>query len=142
MNPIHIRRLTAALAGLACAWFGLAVAAPAAFANVTVPPPPGPAGPAPITTPPVGYPCSPECSPLLDKHLLLSHGHPTGTVYRVHTVVVGGMPGWQIALIAVVAALLAATAAVLAYRAWTIRRKPVTAAPEPSVPDADVLSVP
>jgi hypothetical protein len=49
-------------------------------------------------------------------------------VYRVHTVVVGGMPGWQIALIAVVAALLAATAAVLAYRAWAARRRPVTAA--------------
>ena len=61
---------------------------------------------------------------------------------HVRTLVVGGMPGWQIALIAVVAALLAATAAVLAYRAWTTRRKPVTAAPEPSVPDADVLSVP
>jgi LPS O-antigen subunit length determinant protein (WzzB/FepE family) len=40
---------------------------------------------------------------------------------QVHTVVVGGMPGWQIALIAIVASLLAATAAVLAYRAWTIR---------------------
>ena len=52
------------------------------------------------------------------------------------------MPGWQIALIAIGAALLAATAAVLAYRAWTIRRKPVLTAPEPSVPDADILSVP
>jgi hypothetical protein len=39
----------------------------------------------------------------------------------VRTMVVGGMPGWQIALIAIVASLLAATAAVLAYRAWTIR---------------------
>jgi hypothetical protein len=39
----------------------------------------------------------------------------------VRTLVVGGMPGWQIALIAIAAALLAATAAVLAYRAWTIR---------------------
>jgi hypothetical protein len=38
--------------------------------------------------------------------------------------------------------LLAATAAVLAYRAWTARRKPVTAAPEPSAAGADVLSVP
>jgi hypothetical protein len=46
----------------------------------------------------------------------------------VHTVTGGGMPGWQIALIAAGAALLAATAAVLAYRAWTIRRKPATAA--------------
>lgn len=49
---------------------------------------------------------------------------------RVHTVVIGGMPGWQTALIALIAlgaALLAATAAVV-YRAWTARRKPVTAA--------------
>ena len=45
----------------------------------------------------------------------------------VHTVVSGGMPGWQITLIAVGAALLAATAAVLVYRAWTTRRRPATA---------------
>jgi hypothetical protein len=116
MNPIHIRRLTAALTGLACAWFGLAVAAPAAFAAVSVPPP--------VHPPPLG--------------------HVVGPVQKipVRTLVVGGMPGWQIALIAIAAALLAATAAVLAYRAWTIRRKPVTAPAEPSVPGADVLSVP
>jgi hypothetical protein len=35
----------------------------------------------------------------------------------IHTVVVGGMPGWQIALIAAGAALAAATAAVLFVRA-------------------------
>ena len=35
----------------------------------------------------------------------------------VHTVIIGGMPGWQIALIAIGAALLAATAAVLLDRA-------------------------
>jgi len=38
------------------------------------------------------------------------------------TVVVGGTPGWQIALIAVGAALVAAVLAVLADRAWTARR--------------------
>jgi len=38
------------------------------------------------------------------------------------------MPGWQIALIALGAALLAATVAVSAHRAWTARRKPVTPA--------------
>jgi|SRR5215472_3247049 len=47
---------------------------------------------------------------------------------QVHTVVVGGMPGWQIALIAIGAALFAATAAVLLDRARTARRKPATAA--------------
>jgi hypothetical protein len=111
MNPIHIRRLTAALAGLACAWFGLAVAAPAAFANVTVPPP--------VHPPPLG--------------------HVVGPVYKVpvHTVVAGGMPGWQIALIAIGAALLAAAAAVLAYRVWAARRKPVTAAAESTPAAAD-----
>jgi hypothetical protein len=41
----------------------------------------------------------------------------------VHTVVVGGMPGWQIALIAVAAALVAAAAAVLANRARGTRRR-------------------
>ena len=39
-----------------------------------------------------------------------------------HVVVVGGTPGWQIALIAVGAALLAALAAVLADRTLTARR--------------------
>ena len=45
-----------------------------------------------------------------------------------HTVVLGGMPGWQIVLIAIGAALLAATAAVLADRARATRRNPVTGA--------------
>jgi hypothetical protein len=45
-----------------------------------------------------------------------------------HTVVIGGMPGWQIALIAAGAALVAATVAVLADRAWAARRKTITAA--------------
>jgi hypothetical protein len=39
----------------------------------------------------------------------------------IHTVVTGGMPGWQIALIAVAAALLAAAAAVFLDRAWAQR---------------------
>src|SRR5262245_63567501 len=75
MNPIRrIRRLATVLAGLA-----------AALAAFGVPPalavrPPGPGAPG-VTTPP---------------------GTITPPV-EVHTVVVGGMPGWQIALIAVVA---------------------------------------
>ena len=47
---------------------------------------------------------------------------------QVHTIVAGGMPGWQIALIAVGAALLAAALAVLADRALTARRRATTAA--------------
>ena len=53
---------------------------------------------------------------------------PGGTpapVTVVRTVVVGGMPGWQIALIAVVAALFTAIAAVLVERSRTARRRPV-----------------
>ena len=43
----------------------------------------------------------------------------------VRTVVVGGMPGWQIASIALAAALVAAIAAVLVGRTRTARRRPV-----------------
>jgi hypothetical protein len=57
--------------------------------------------------------------PLVEKHPPL----PSQQV-----VIIGGMPGWQIALIAAGAALLAAAVAVLAYRAWTTRRKSATAA--------------
>jgi hypothetical protein len=37
-------------------------------------------------------------------------------------VVTGGMPGWQITLIALGAALAAAVTAVILYRIWTARR--------------------
>jgi hypothetical protein len=105
MNPIrHIRRLAAALAGLAGALLAFAVAAPAAFADPH---------PLPII-------------PLWDKHPPLPPAHH-GLVSVVRTVVVGGMRGWQIALIAIAAALLAATAAVLADRVWTAHRKTVSA---------------
>jgi hypothetical protein len=40
----------------------------------------------------------------------------------VHTIVTGGMPGWQITLIALAAALVAATAAVLLDRAQASHR--------------------
>ncbi len=95
----HIRRSVAVLAGLACAWLGLAAAAPAAFASI-----------------PIGYSGGPAAPPVPPVH----------TVTRV--VAVGGMPGWQIAMIAIGAALFAAAAAVLAYRALAIHRQAVTAA--------------
>jgi hypothetical protein len=41
----------------------------------------------------------------------------------IRTAAVGGMPGWQIALIAAGTALLAAVVAVLADRAWAARRQ-------------------
>ena len=57
------------------------------------------------------------------------NGHlPISPPPEIHTVVVGGMPGWQIAAIAVAAALVAAVAAVLLDRSRSARRVPVTAA--------------
>jgi hypothetical protein len=116
MNRIcHIRRLTAALAGLACAWLGIALAAPAAFAATGrfQPPGGGSGGTAVLPAP------------------LAAHIHQPApespAQIPVHTVVAIGMPGWQIALIAVGAALFAATAAVLLDRARATRRQLATA---------------
>jgi hypothetical protein len=50
------------------------------------------------------------------------HSPPAPPVTTTHTVVVG-MPGWQITLIAVSAAVLAATLAVILDRARTARRQ-------------------
>ena len=96
----HIRRIAAALTALTATLLATAAAAPAAFAMQV--PPPGESG-----------------------------GHPAGhaPIVPVHaqTIVIGGMPGWQIALIAVVAALFAATVAVLADRSRSARRKAIAA---------------
>jgi hypothetical protein len=48
-------------------------------------------------------------------------GDGTGPPPPVQTVVVGGMSGWQIALIAIAAAVIAAAIAVLLDRAWAAR---------------------
>jgi hypothetical protein len=115
MNRIrHIRRLTIAMAGLACAWLGIAIAAPAAFAAAgRLQPPGGEAGTAVLRAP-------------LAAHIHQPAPQTLGPVL-VHTVAAAGMPGWQIALIAIGAALFAATAAVLLDRARTTRRHPATA---------------
>ena len=89
-----LRRLAAALAAAACGPPASAAIIPAAFARV-VPDPGGyygPTRPAPI---------------------------PAATV---RLVAVGGMPGWQITVIALGAALLAAAVAVLLDRALATRR--------------------
>ena len=54
-----------------------------------------------------------------------SPGQPAA---QIHSVVMGGMSGWQIALIAIGAALFAATAAVLLDRALAGRRRSAAAA--------------
>ena len=99
----RIRRLATALAGLAGALLGFVGAAPVALARP---------------------------APPRHKYAPLPYGHWTGAGYHppVRTVVIGGMPGWQITLIAIGAALLAATAAVVVYRARATRRNPVPAA--------------
>jgi hypothetical protein len=100
MNRIkRTRRVAAALTGLALTWLVLATAAPAAFARVV----PAQGGPGDVTA-------------------------PTAVPAVTRTVLVGGTPGWQIALIAAGAALLAAGLAVLADRAWTAHRKTVLSA--------------
>ena len=55
-------------------------------------------------------------------------GGPAGPVQpRVHTIVAGGMPGWQIALIAIGAAIFAAALAVTLDRILAARRRTVSA---------------
>jgi hypothetical protein len=113
MNGIqHIRRLARTLAGLAFALLAFAAAAPAALASGPQPP-----------VPAYWY-----------KHSFLPPGQVVGPVYKVpapvpvHIVLIGGMPGWQITLVAVGAALLAAATAVLVDRARAARRTSATAA--------------
>ena len=100
MNPIQrLRRFAAVVAGLAVA---LVAFATPAFA-VTYPEPGGGSAPIPLNPAPAPPPV------------------------QIHTIVTGGMPGWQIALIAAGAALLAAVAAVLVDRTLAGRRRAVTA---------------
>jgi hypothetical protein len=88
----RIQRWPGVLAGLAVTLLALAAAAPAALA-------------APATFPPPDVPQT-----------------GTGPQSVTRTVVIGGMPGWQIILIATAAALIGAVAAVLLDRAWAARR--------------------
>ena len=103
MNPVRqIRRIAGVLAG-ACALLAFAAASPA-MARIPVP------------APWVGVP-----EPYPGANL-----PPAPVPPQIHTVtrtvLAGGMPGWQITLIAVSAALLAAGVAVLADRARAGRR--------------------
>jgi hypothetical protein len=93
----HLHRFGAVLAGLGFAMAAFAGAAQASTAMIPVPPGGGASG---------GGVSDP--SPI------------------VRTVVVGGMPGWQIAVIAIAAALVAASAAVFGERARSARRRLTT----------------
>jgi len=102
MNTMHrIYHLISILAAGACALLAFAAAAPAAFAGTNpIPDPAGYVGDPYIGTSPV----APD------------------SATTVHVVNSGGMAGWQIALIAIGAALLAATVAVVLDRARATRR--------------------
>jgi len=95
MNHIHFVRRTACIVIAVCSsLFGVVLFVPSAFARIVRPP--GGASPA-----------------------VLPQAHPA----VVHAVVSGGMAGWQIALVALGAALVAATVAVLVDRARTAHRR-------------------
>lgn len=91
----RLGQLAKVLAALAGAALASAAVIPAAWAGIVVPGPGGPYGPAGVTPAP-----------------------QTG----VRMITAGGMAGWQIALIAVSAAVLAAAAAVRLDRSLTARR--------------------
>ena len=55
-----------------------------------------------------------------------SGGGTGGAQSTVRVIATGGMPGWQITLIAAGAALVAAAIAVLADRGWTTRKSHAT----------------
>ncbi|MGH3163943.1 MAG: hypothetical protein ACRDOC_18845 [Streptosporangiaceae bacterium] len=89
----RLRRITAALAAVTGGLLAWAAAVPAASASIPVPAG-GPYRPALVVPPPHAVPVIPA----------------------------GGMPGWQITVIALAAALVAATAAVFLDRARGSRR--------------------
>ncbi len=89
----RLRRLAVALAAATCGLLASALLIPAASARTTLLPDPGGAATVPATPPPANL-----------------------------GVVPGGMAGWQIALIAIGAALVGATMAVLLDRARAARR--------------------
>jgi len=111
----YIRRLACVLAGLAGAVLAFVAAAPAALASQLRPDPPWWLRHWAL---PVHLPPRP---PGLVKHPPLPPGQVAGPVpgYQVpaRAAVTGGLPGWQIALIAAAAALAVATVMVLLDRA-------------------------
>ena len=120
MNRIRIRRLVGVVTGLAAALAAAVMGAPAAFAQQWPHPLPGlmvPQAPAGVTR--QWRDLYPPSSQNFARFEHVSH-HVNG--------VTGGMTGWQIALIAVGAAIAGALLALLVERARATRRhRPATA---------------
>ena len=127
MNRIrHIRRLASLLAGLAATLLALTARATAAFAAPGMLPGPGGASgsPAPSSVhTPVAQ--SGVLSRLVGPAPTLQTPHPAAPAH-IHAAVTGGMPGWQITLIAAGSALAEAIVAMLADRARVARRAATT----------------
>jgi len=114
-----IGRLAVIMAGLAGALLALCTgAASAAFAVIG----------APLGGDPHGRPGLPSGHPPLPPGQIQPALHQPAVPAPAHTAVIGGMPGWQIALIAAGAALAAAAVAVLVARAWAARKAHATTA--------------
>jgi hypothetical protein len=123
----RIQRCLAVLAGFGGTLIVLAATGPAVFAALP------PRGPAPASS-----------RPLLSSRphppAWFNHPHlPPGHIFHqpvhqplvpgpVRTIVIGGMPGWQITLIVAMAVLLAAGVAVLVGRTRAVRRRATTSA--------------
>ena len=90
----RLRRTIAALTAVTGALLAWATVPAASAAIITIPDPGGAYGPVPATSP----------------------------TAPAQVIAVGGMPGWQITLIAAGAAALAAVLALLLARAWAARR--------------------
>ena len=103
----RLRRLAAVVAAVTCALVAVGAAAPAALAGVI--PQPGPLS-------------------RFEPTMVVPAQHHTPVPVHSHAALTVGMPGWQITLIAVGAAILAAAVAVLLDRARSARRLPTTTA--------------
>jgi len=103
-----IRRLAVVVAGLAGTLLASCGAVPPAFAGVAVPLGGDPHGRPGLTDPKAGPPGLNENPPLP------AHAHALAT---------GGLPGWQMALIASGTVLLVIAVAVIVYRTRAARRR-------------------
>ena len=75
------------------------------------------------------FPLGRQLPPSWYEHQPLPPGHVVGPAYRpparipAHAAVTGGMPGWQLTVIAAAAVLLATVLAVIVYRLRAARRR-------------------